>query len=554
MNILIIGGYGTFGYGMADLLSDEDELTITLAGRNFAKAQAACHDLSGAATFIPLQLDRNDDLTAQIKTPPDIIIDASGPFQDYGDDKRDNVIRYALAQRCHYLDIADDLEFVAHISEFDSAAKEIGLTLLSGLSTYPVLTAAALKTLSTKMDGITDVRAGIAPSPKAIMGRNVIAAVAAYAGKQQVGVMRDGAFTKIHGLTETHRQTICVPGEKPLPNILFSNVEGPDPQELPRHFQGLQNIWMSAGPRPEFLHIGLIGLAHLVKLKLLPNIAWLMGLFHAAQSLVSFGEHRGGMFVKATSGDKTLTWNMIAIGDDGPRIPAIPAVIMVRKWLRGNAVAAGTRTAITDITLADFDTEFAKLKITHGIHDDTPQSRNLYEDILGGAYADMAKPLRELHAIGTGKTFEGRCKVTRGKNPLSHIVAAVFGLPKASPDIPVKVVLTKDGDKEIWERFFGGKRMVSTQEAGRGKQSRLVIERFGPIAIHIAILVEDGKQILKTTGWSIFGIPLPKALTPSGDVYEHDADDQFNFHVDLVAPIFGRLVKYEGWLEEAKAE
>jgi len=118
------------------------------------------------------------------------------------------------------------------------------------------------------------------------MGRNVIAAVAAYAGKQQVGVMRDGAFTKVHGLTETHRQTICVPGEKPLPNILFSNVEGPDPQELPRHFQGLQNIWMSAGPRPEFLHIGLIGLAHLVKLKLLPNIAWLTGLFHAAQSLL----------------------------------------------------------------------------------------------------------------------------------------------------------------------------------------------------------------------------------------------------------------------------
>jgi len=112
---------------------------------------------------------------------------------------------------------------VAHISEFDSAAKEKGLSLLSGLSTYPVLTAAALKDLSREMEEITDVRAGIAPSPKAVMGRNVIAAVAAYSGKQQVGVMRDGAFTKVHGLTETHRQTICVPGEKPLPNILFSS-------------------------------------------------------------------------------------------------------------------------------------------------------------------------------------------------------------------------------------------------------------------------------------------------------------------------------------------
>lgn len=554
MNVLIIGGYGTFGYGIADLLSNEAGLTLTIAGRNFEKAQAACETLSGPARFIPLKLDRNGDLAAQIETAPDVIIDASGPFQNYGDDKADNVIQYALFQGCHYLDICDDLGFVDHIRSFDKAAKEKGITLLSGLSTYPVLTAAAARELSKEMDGITDIRAGIAPSPKAVMGRNVIAAVAAYAGKKHVGVLRGGKFTNLHGLTETHRETICVPGHKPLPNILFSVVEGPDPQELPRHFDGLQNIWMSAGPRPEFLHRGLIALAWLVRLKLLPNIAWLTGLFHKTQSLITLGEHRGGMFVRASNASQSRSWHMIAEGDDGPRIPAIPSAVMIRKWLRGETVPSGARTAITDIALTDFDREFSRLRIAHGILDDTQANRNLYEEILGESYDAMSAPLQKLHRIGAGKTFKGRCRVTRGSNPLSHIVAALFGLPKASPDIPVKVVLTKDGHKEIWERFFDGKRMVSTQEAGRGKQSRLVIERFGPIAIHIAIIVEDGKQILKTTGWSIFGLPLPKFLTPGGEVFEHEKDNRFNFHVDLVAPIFGRLVKYEGWLEETKAE
>ncbi|MDB2439111.1 DUF4166 domain-containing protein [Hellea sp.] len=554
MEVLIIGGYGTFGYGIADLLSDEADLTITLAGRNLGKAQVACKTLSGEATFAALKLDRNGDIAAQIETPPDIIIDASGPFQNYGDGKRDNVIEYALAYGCHYLDICDDLDFVDHIRGFDAHAKENSITLLSGLSTYPVLTAAAARELSQQMDGITDIRAGIAPSPKAVMGRNVITAVAAYAGKKKVGVLRGGEFTNIHGLTETHRETICVPGQKPLPNILFSVVEGPDPQELPRHFNGLQNIWMSAGPRPEFLHRSLIGLAWLVRLKLLPNIAWLTGLFYKTQSFVSLGEHRGGMFIRASNETESRSWHMIAEEDDGPRIPAIPSAIMVRKWLRGETVPTGARTAITDINLSDFDTEFSKLKITHGIHNDGVKGRNLYEKILGETYNEMSEPLRNLHRIEAGKTFEGRCKVTRGKNPLSHIVATFLRFPKASPDIPVKVVLTKDGDKEIWERFFDGRRMVSIQEAGRGKQNRLVIERFGPIAVYLAILVQDGRQVLKTTGWSIFGIPLPKFLTPGGDVFEHDADGRFNFHVDLVAPIFGRLVKYEGWLTEVKAE
>lgn len=552
MDILIIGGYGTFGYGIADLLSNEADLSITLAGRNFAKAQAACDALLGKAIFKPLKLDRNGDLAAQIAISPHIIIDASGPFQDYGDGKRDNVIKYALAHGCHYLDICDDLEFVDHIRSFDKAAKETGLTLISGLSTYPVLTAAAARELSKDMDGIIDIRAGIAPSPKSVMGRNVIVAVAAYAGKKRVGVLRGGQFIKTHGLTETHRETICVPGQKPLPNILFSIVEGPDPQELPRHFEGLENIWLSAGPRPEFLHRSLIALAWLVRVKVLPSIAWLTGLFHKTQSYVRMGEHRGGMFVSASNKTQSRSWHLIAEGDDGPRIPAIPSAVMVRKWLRGEDVPPGARTAITDITLEGFDSVFSNLNITHGMHDDSRTHRNLYEEILGEAYNDMSEPLQDLHRIGEGKTFEGRCKVTRGSNPLSHLVAAVFRLPKGSPDVPVKVVLTKDGNKEIWERFFGGKRMVSTQEAGRGRQRRLVIERFGPMAIYLAIIIKDGRQIVETTGWSFFGIPLPKILLPGGEVFEHDANGRFNFHVDLVAPIFGRLVKYEGWLIETR--
>ena len=116
---------------------------------------------------------RNGDLSAQIPTPPNIIIDASGPFQNYEGRQQFNVIEYALEHGCHYLDIADDLEFVGHIHSFDKAAKAKGLTLLSGLSTYPVLTTAAAKALSKDMEAVTDIQAGIAPSPKSVMGANV---------------------------------------------------------------------------------------------------------------------------------------------------------------------------------------------------------------------------------------------------------------------------------------------------------------------------------------------------------------------------------------------
>jgi hypothetical protein len=68
----------------------------------------------------------------------------------------------------------------------------------------------------------------------------------------------------------------------------------------------------------------------------------------------------------------------------------------------------------------------------------------------------------------------------------------------------------------------------------------------------MAILEEAGRLRIKTHGWSIFGLPLPHVLCPGGDVYEtQDAHGRFHFHVDLRAPGFGRLCKYEGWLEDA---
>ena len=50
MRLLIVGGYGVFGGRLARLLSDEPRLTLIVAGRSLAKAQAFCATtLPGAA-------------------------------------------------------------------------------------------------------------------------------------------------------------------------------------------------------------------------------------------------------------------------------------------------------------------------------------------------------------------------------------------------------------------------------------------------------------------------------------------------------------------------
>ena len=96
LTVLILGGYGTFGGRLAQLLVDEARLKLIIAGRSRAKAQAFCDTLGAKGETLALAFDREGDVERQLRAvTPDIVVDASGPFQDYADPYR--VVRACLA-------------------------------------------------------------------------------------------------------------------------------------------------------------------------------------------------------------------------------------------------------------------------------------------------------------------------------------------------------------------------------------------------------------------------------------------------------------------------
>ena len=550
MRVLIIGGYGTFGRRIAERLSNVGGLELILAGRSLAKAEAACTALSGAANFMPLRLDRTEPLTAQIATPPDLLIDASGPFQNYDPADSNLPVRYALSVGCDYADLSDDGQFCAAMMALDTEAKAAGIAVMTGLSTCSVLSAIGLREIAAQIGPVEDVTIGIAPSPKADLGRNVVGAIARYAGQETVAVVKAGTRQMQHGLLDGRKATICVPGDVPLPRLLFSLADAPDAWLLPQDFPELQNIWIGAGTRPQWLHRSLVGLSHIVARTGL-NLSPLTGLFHRARGWVRFGQHRGGMIVRGANTSGAASWHLVAEGDHGPMIPALPTVALIRKYLAGAQPEPGAYAGHTVVALPDLKPEFARLEIAYGLQFDGG-TLPVYEHVMGDGYAALLPAIQALHRTGDGRRFAGRCKITRGRNPLSWLVAEVFRFPKAGEEISVELDIIPTETGELWRRNFAGRVMQSHHTVGTGRWARHVTETFGPIRIHMAILEEAGRLRIKTRGWSIFGLPLPHVLCPGGDVYEtQDAHGRFHFHVDLRAPGFGRLCKYEGWLEDA---
>jgi hypothetical protein len=554
LRILVIGGTGSFGGRLVRLLADEPGLTLLVAGRSAAKAEAFCRSLNGQAERMPLALDRDGDVASGIAAAaPDIVVDASGPFQAYGTAPY-RVVEACIACGADYLDLADGADFVTDIARFDDAARQRGIAILSGVSSFPALTAAAVRHLAQGLDRVETIMAGLAPSPYAGLGLSVTRAVASYAGKP-VRLLRQGRPATERALIETRRRTVAPPGRLPLHSTRFSLVDVPDLRLLPELWPGLQSIWVGAGPVPEVLHRVLSGLAWLVRIGLLSSLLPLAPLLHAASTRLRWGEHRSGMIVAVTGRTAAgqpveRSWHLLAEGDDGPLIPAMAAAAVIRRRLNGLRPARGARAATTELELADYEALFAGRAITAGRRETTAETARqpLYRRMLGEAWPALPEALRTMHDLAGEKRVAGRAMVDRGTGLLSRLVAVVIGFPAAGSEVPVEVAFRVEDGIETWQRRFAGRPFASTQEEGSGRSEGLVVERFGPVRVGLALVLDGDRLRLVVRRWSLFGLSLPLALAPNGEAWETEADGRFRFHVEIRHPWTGLIVRYRGWL------
>ncbi|MYM57455.1 saccharopine dehydrogenase NADP-binding domain-containing protein [Thalassovita mangrovi] len=165
--ILILGGTGVFGSKLAQMLL-QDGWDVSVTSRSFSKAQKFTDAHGGT----PVAWDRAQDPTPLFKDHQ-IVVDAAGPFQDYGED-RYRIALQAIEAGLQYLDLSDDGAFTAGISALDELSRSKGVTALSGVSSVPALSSAAVEALARDLDGIDHIEAAILPGNRAPRGLSVM--------------------------------------------------------------------------------------------------------------------------------------------------------------------------------------------------------------------------------------------------------------------------------------------------------------------------------------------------------------------------------------------
>ncbi len=535
----MLGGYGVFGSRVAAGLVSSG-WDVVVAGRSHAAAQAHCALHGGT----PIALDRDAaDFAAQVAAlGPFAIVDAAGPFQAYG---RPVVVEAALACRAHLLDLSDDAAFTAGISAFDGRARAVEIVILSGVSTVPALSSAVVADLVQGMTDVHLIESIILPGNRAPRGLSVIKAILAQVGKP-VAIWREGVAA-VAGWGAARRITLAL-GSRKLRARWASPIGAPDTLLFPAHFKA-RNVTFHAGLELSVMHLGLLAMGWLVRLKVMRNLVPLAGALQGAANLLKpFGSDQGGMRVRVlgetAAGPVARIWTLIATGGDGPQIPAMPARLVLQALADGR-IAPGARAALAPFTRAEAE----QMLQAHQIGAASVQTAApfLFAQALGTAFADLPPPVQALHRVMDERRWRGAGRVTRGQGMLARLVAAVMRFPPAAEHVPVQVVMQRLGDSERWTRDFGGRRFHSVLRW----QGGVMTERFGALRFAIGLQVRDGAlHYPVTAGWA-FGIRVPRALLPISAATETGADGRAQFDVALALPWVGPIVRYQGWLTPA---
>jgi hypothetical protein len=542
--VVVIGGTGTFGARLVERLAATTDLTVVIAARHARVAEDFAATLRARH---PGRVVEARALDASLITADDLrrleawcVVDAAGPFQ--GAPPR--IAEAAIAARCHYVDLADARDFVAAFPRLDEAARAAGVLAVTGASSTPGLGQAVLDALLAGWRRVDSVEIAISPGNRQPRGLSVVQAILARAG-QPIRVFRNGRWTAARGMSLLSRRRMPGLGRR----WLFL-IDTPDLDLIPQRFKPrCEAIWR-AGLELSVLHLGVWALGLLVAARVLPSLVPLARpLRVVADWFRGFGSGRGGMTVTADGLDRdgcpvTATWALVAHEADGPYVPVLPALALVRALADASLARVGAVPCAGVIPLAAIAREFAPFRI---VTRTMVRARPLFARVLGEGFARLPEAVRAAHLVDERLVLAGRASVTGAATRRGRLLARLFRLPTTAADVPVSVEMRADGDGEIWTRTFGARAFHSRLAPGarRGRAS----ERFGPFTFDLVLTACADGLDLKVIGGRIGPLPLPRALVPISHATERvDAQGRFCFDIPVVLPAVGRLVHYRGWL------
>ena len=346
--VLVLGAYGFFGSRICAALAKNPRIHLILTGRDLSKATAAAYQI-GLSAHHAREVDctRADLALLLRKLGINLVIHTAGPFQGQGYE----VAREAIKAGCNYLDLADARAFVTGISKLDAQARAAGVSIISGASTVPALTAAVVDRYRGEFKRLDSIRIGIT-SGGIIPGVATLRSILGSCGKP-FRTLENGAWIDVHGWLDTQQHEFS----KSVGVRRISRCNVPDLDLLPQRYPGVKTVSFHAGFASSTAHRFVEQLAMLVKARRLKSaLPFARTLYTLGRWMQPVFSDRGAMFVKLdglhdNGARYAHTWNIVARENHGPHIPCAASIALANKFAAGGKIPTGAMPCMGLLTV-----------------------------------------------------------------------------------------------------------------------------------------------------------------------------------------------------------
>jgi len=235
MRVLVIGGTGGMGQGVARDLIKQEQIKEVILGDINIDPNRVQEKLQASTKVSLIRMDVNDHngMVDAIKKM-DVVINCAGPFYKTAV----AVARAAVESKVNYIDICDDYEAaeILFASDIDKAAKDVGITVLTGMGSDPGTNNVLVKWYANKLDRVNEIYLYWVVSIAELAGAAWDHSLHMILGK--IPQYLDGKLEYVEGGSGEEMEKFL----EPLGECLISYVGHPQPFTIPRYIQGVKRV------------------------------------------------------------------------------------------------------------------------------------------------------------------------------------------------------------------------------------------------------------------------------------------------------------------------
>ena len=235
MKVLVVGGTGGMGQGAARDLIKQEQITKVILGDINIDLDRVQDKLKASDKISLSKIDVNDHqgLVGVIREV-DVVVNCAGPFYKTAV----AVARAAVEAKVNYIDICDDYEAteILFASDIDQAAKEAGITVLTGMGSDPGTNNVLVKWYADHLDRVDEISLFWVVSIAELAGAAWDHSLHMTIG--QIPQYLDGQLVHVEGGTGVETAQFL----EPLGICQVRYVGHPQPLTIPRYIKGLKKV------------------------------------------------------------------------------------------------------------------------------------------------------------------------------------------------------------------------------------------------------------------------------------------------------------------------